>query len=359
MTPENLDFATRLLRNSGFNILGADGQFIYMEDPACIARSFQTFAEYALIIAICLTGVFLFGWAFSIIRGGKSDIKTIANNFRNLVMIFGILGVTGYIVNAIYGDNIFVCKSIQISQNDVQNLLNLRNKSLTKRGEQELYESLDIQDSGVIYNNSEQITDNTERTDSSFAETTEINSITQSNEISNSPKNDNTYDKTHTNDYTANHISKSTENMPTSAVQGDSSKEVVYRHPNGQKTVKSGGTRAWRNNNPGNIRYANQRGAIGSAGGFAVFPDEQTGMDALYALLKTPKYANSSIRDAMKRYAPTQDGNNPKSYAAKIAARAGVPVDTKLNQLTAAQLDIVASTIRDIEGWVPGNIKKQ
>lgn len=44
-------------------------------------------------------------------------------------------------------------------------------------------------------------------------------------------------------------------------------------------TIRSGGTKAWRNNNPGNMIYsakgfAIRHGAIGKAGGMAVFPSE-------------------------------------------------------------------------------------
>ena len=37
----------QLLKNSGFHGLRADAEFIYMEDPSCILRSFETFINYA------------------------------------------------------------------------------------------------------------------------------------------------------------------------------------------------------------------------------------------------------------------------------------------------------------------------
>ena len=61
----------RLLSNSGFKNLGADGVNIYMEDPACIVRSFETFLEYVWIAITVITGFLLVGWAISLIRGAK------------------------------------------------------------------------------------------------------------------------------------------------------------------------------------------------------------------------------------------------------------------------------------------------
>ncbi len=69
----------------------------------------------------------------------------------------------------------------------------------------------------------------------------------------------------------------------------NNSANVIYISSDGSLTVWYSGSRAWRNNNPGNIRYtpfAKRHGAIGKAGGFAVFPDYNTGRAALSALLR-------------------------------------------------------------------------
>ena len=51
---------------------------------------------------------------------------------------------------------------------------------------------------------------------------------------------------------------------------------VRYTDVTGQWAVKNGGSRSWRNNNPGNLRYgtfAQNHGAIGrDRGGMAIFP---------------------------------------------------------------------------------------
>lgn len=49
---------------------------------------------------------------------------------------------------------------------------------------------------------------------------------------------------------------------------------VIYHRNDGAKLNKWGGTSAWRNSNPGNIRsskFAKKNGSIGEVNGFAVF----------------------------------------------------------------------------------------
>ena len=56
---------------------------------------------------------------------------------------------------------------------------------------------------------------------------------------------------------------------PTSASQAGSTR--VYGNEDGSTTVRTGGTVAWRNNNPGNIKYGrNAKRAWAERGGLAV-----------------------------------------------------------------------------------------
>ncbi len=128
--------------------MGADGSFIYLEDPSCILRSFMTFAEYAWIIIVFITGILLFGWAISMIRGAKNDIFT---NLRNLVLIFGVLAAAGPIINMIYGDDLFKrgCRTIKVELSEVNRLLDARKLKLSTRDQYDLYEEFDIYDSGA------------------------------------------------------------------------------------------------------------------------------------------------------------------------------------------------------------------
>lgn len=125
----NTDIILKILRNSGFNILGTDSVFIYLEDPSCILRSFETFIKYAWVIISFITAMLLFGWAISMIRGAKNDIFT---NLRNLILIFGTLSAAIPIVNAIYGKDLFAtgCRTIKVPITEVNQLLDARNRDL-------------------------------------------------------------------------------------------------------------------------------------------------------------------------------------------------------------------------------------
>lgn len=143
----NTETIVRLLKNSGVNVLGADSTSVFIEDPSCILRGFETFIEYAWVIITTITAVLLFGWAVSLIRGAKNDIFI---NLRNLIIMFATLSMVVPIVNMIWGDDLFArgCKQIAIPMNDLNTLLDARNKKL-KNASGDLYEDLDIYDSGV------------------------------------------------------------------------------------------------------------------------------------------------------------------------------------------------------------------
>jgi hypothetical protein len=128
------------------------------------------------------------------------------------------------------------------------------------------------------------------------------------------------------------------------------------------EAVRSGGTWAWRNNNPGNIEargdFAWENGAIGSSGPggrFAVFPDEATGAAALDALLRTPRYQSRTLDRLVERYAPPSE-NPTAQYQQFLRSQTGLPGNTPLSALSSQQLGAVAGAIRRFEGWQPGTI---
>jgi len=98
-----------------------------------------------------------------------------------------------------------------------------------------------------------------------------------------------------------------------------------------------------RNNNPGDLKYAGQPGAIGAdARGFAIFPDAESGWQALYRQLQ--KYVNDfpgySILQITARYlgqsVPTNNAEgNAFTYANFVATALGVTPDTTLADLAA------------------------
>lgn len=74
-------------------------------------------------------------------------------------------------------------------------------------------------------------------------------------------------------------------------------RSVVYTDDEGRNFRYFDGTVAWRNHNPGNMRagkISRRHNQIGIVNGFAVFPDYQSGHNALIDLIKT-QYWDFSI----------------------------------------------------------------
>ena len=323
----NTETALRLLKNAGFHILGTDGSFIYLEDPSCILRSFETFIEYAWTAIFFITGMLLFGWAMSMIRGAKNDL---INNIRNLMLIFGTLTLAVPIMNLIYGDNLFArgCRTIRVAHNDVERVLDARSAQLTPHGGTELYDDIEIID-GNPDQSPIMVATQTVETISSTPGAPTAPSITPPQGTS------------HT-------------SMAVSAAERGG--DVVYTDATGHGIRRTGGTRSWRNQNPGNIRdskFARRMGAIGAAGGFAVFPDAETGMRAIAALLRSDSYKNLRIADAVARYAPPSE-NDTTRYQQNLAKLTGLDINIYVRDLSDAQMTSVTAAIRQIEGWTPG-----
>lgn len=131
---------------------------------------------------------------------------------------------------------------------------------------------------------------------------------------------------------------------------------VLYVDEEGREVLREGGSRSWRNNNPGNIRrgsFAESAGAIGDDGAFAIFPDEESGLGAIVTLLRSASYARLSLRDAIFRYAPPAE-NDSGRYVAFVTQHSGVGAHEVLREVGAAALKRIARAIRDMEGWKPG-----
>lgn len=143
----NIEHIRKLLESAGLRVIGIDDTFFYLEDPSCVLRSFQTFLEYAWAVLALFTGGLIIGWGVSMIRGAKNDIK---QNFRNLILIFGILSAAGPILNVIYGGDLFGagCQVIQVPLADVNEVLAARAASVGSSAE--LYEDIDIYDTGPV-----------------------------------------------------------------------------------------------------------------------------------------------------------------------------------------------------------------
>ncbi len=408
----------RLLSNAGFRVLGTDGANLYIEDPSCILRSFQTFTEYAWIILTFITGMLIFGWAISMIRGAKNNIFI---NLRNLTIMFGTLAAAGAILNMIYGGDLFArgCQTVAVDINTVNEMLDMRQKKMSPQ-QTDLYESIDIYDSGVVRanvtaNNTDDDNDNTSTDNTvigneiSIPDDADGKIVPISQKLSDTDKakllgilrrapdgtltiprdqiktDDDVFNKlpndelpienipsvneprdrmipapsqrdATANNPSAHHPSNPSEQEYTSAVA--LGRDVVYTTADGRRVRRTGGTRAWRNLNPGNIRYSEfsrNAGAIGQAGGFAVFPDEETGTRAISSLLRGQSYNNLTIARAITRYAPPSE-NNTAAYHRRIQQITGLNINRRISDLSDGELSRVVDAIRAIEGWEAGRI---
>ena len=115
----------------------------------------------------------------------------------------------------------------------------------------------------------------------------------------------------------------------------------------------SGGSRSWRNNNPGNIEYgsyAKSMGAIGTDGRFAVFPNYAAGRKAQeHLLFESKTYKDLTLGQAINKWAPGSENNVP----AYIAAMGGDP-NAKMSSFSPAQRSALLDAMQRHEGWKVG-----
>lgn len=151
-------------------------------------------------------------------------------------------------------------------------------------------------------------------------------------------------------------------------------RRVTYRHDDGHTVVYEGGSRSWRNNNPGNVRGAVSRRVGKDAEGFDIYPDVQTGQECCRRMFEPGgKYYNyESIRQALgglkdkngevidgTAYAPSKDENHPERYARDIEDWTGLDVyNKKIAELTPEERDRLVEAIKREEGWKPGKISE-
>jgi len=119
---------------------------------------------------------------------------------------------------------------------------------------------------------------------------------------------------------------------------GDDEEKKDLAPQNGLTTVSPGpttrpstGVLSVRNNNPGNLRFANQRGAIGKdKNGFAIFPTPEAGMEAMRRqIAKDTQERGLTLENFIKKYAPPSE--NPTSeYVKNVSAKTGIAPNAKV-----------------------------
>lgn len=116
-----------------------------------------------------------------------------------------------------------------------------------------------------------------------------------------------------------------------------------------------GGSRSWRNLNPGNIefgKFAKSMGATGSDGRFAKFPTYEAGRAAQEKLLfDSAGYRDLTLGKAISRWAPASENNVP----AYLKAMGGDP-STKMRDFSPAQRQTLLDAMQRHEGWKVGKI---
>lgn len=147
----------------------------------------------------------------------------------------------------------------------------------------------------------------------------------------------------------------------------------------GTHLLRTGGTIAWRFNNPGNLRPAGDRLIFGAIGigqtkgnkSFLIFKSYEEGRlqkkkllrhtyneRTIYTMLTgipDPKHPGK----LMMGYAPATDTNDPLAYANAISKHTGLPITTKLCDISDAKLEEVMDAMEKFEGFHALKDKRQ
>lgn len=149
----------------------------------------------------------------------------------------------------------------------------------------------------------------------------------------------------------------------------------VLRRDDGSLETRQGGSRAWRNNNPGNLRYGNfakSMGAVGAdADGYAVFGDADSGRAARAKLLfesqggkklKTNAdygaglgYQDKTLLQAVAAYVPPEDSNDTAAYQKLVLSAAG-GVNKRMGDYSPVERQAILGAFEKREGFRQGSV---
>lgn len=130
---------------------------------------------------------------------------------------------------------------------------------------------------------------------------------------------------------------------------------VVYAFGDGTGVIRCGGEIGWRSSNPGNINTGNSSkefGSIGNNGRFVIFPDFDTGRQAIFKLLRK-FYLHLTLEKAFYDYAPPIE-NNTERYIAFVIRRTGYDRKDPMKNL---DLGPIVDAIIKWEGYWKGQGK--
>lgn len=99
----------------------------------------------------------------------------------------------------------------------------------------------------------------------------------------------------------------------------------------GGVTIPSG-TLAFKNNNPGNLRYVGQAGASQGVGGFARFDSPEAGFQALISQIQLDANRGLTLSQFINKYAPPSE-NNTSQYIQQAISATGASANTPLRNI--------------------------
>lgn len=126
-------------------------------------------------------------------------------------------------------------------------------------------------------------------------------------------------------------------------------------------TARKGGTLSWRCQNPGNIMVAannvNNGGMYGdlkrTLGLYRIFATYAEGRQGIFNFIRGWAGNNRTLKGLA--YLPYGDPGHEETYLKLWISVTGGKAETKLADLTDAQLDAMANAIQTQEGWGPGD----
>ena len=145
----------------------------------------------------------------------------------------------------------------------------------------------------------------------------------------------------------------STSDFATATAATASNGTVQYTYDVSTVTVTA--NHPTRDNNPGDIRtgtFAYNNGAIGNDGGFAIFPNPQSGYNAEKTLIES-KPKSWTISQLINALSPSSDHNDTTQMVSEITSWSGLSSTQTLGSLTSAQMTSLVNAYGRAEGYTP------
>lgn len=102
-------------------------------------------------------------------------------------------------------------------------------------------------------------------------------------------------------------------------------------------TIPQASRLSYINNNPGNLRFAGQDGAVNGEGGFAKFKTPEAGYSALKRQIALDKARDLSVESFITKFAPPSE-NNTSEYISFVSNKLGVNPRDKIKNLSTDEL---------------------